>query len=106
MPAKLTLSRNEEPEWLESSLGSINNPVTVTLHGLSGPGVKVDLSRFAADSALGRSAVAECVGDVHISLAEVDRDIIIFYVELLCTGKLGLDRYAIESSPIRARSSK
>ena len=106
MPAKLTLSRNEEPEWLESSLGSINNPVTVTIHGLSGPGVKVDLSRFAADSALGRSAVAECVGDVHISLAEVDRDIIIFYVELLSTGKLGLDRFAIESSPIRARSSK
>ena len=96
MPAKLTLSRNEEPEWLESSLGSINNPVTVTLHGLSGAGVKVDLSRFAADSALGRSAVAECVGDVHVSLAGVDRDVIILYVELLSTGKLNLDRCAIE----------
>ena len=96
MPAKLTLSRNEEPEWLESSLGSINNPVTVTLHGLSGPGVKVDLSRFAADSALGRSAVAECVGDVHVSLAGVDRDVIILYVELLSTGKLNLDRCAID----------
>ena len=94
MPAKLTLTRNEEPEWLESSLGSINNPVTVTLHGLSGAGVQVDLARFVADSSF-REVLDGCVGDVHISLAGLDRDVIILYVELLSTGKLSLDRYAI-----------
>ena len=87
MVEKLTLKREQPPEWLSGNI-PCNNPHLVTLHGAGGQGVAVPLALLVADSDLAREMLAMCEGpDKHISLVGVEEGLILVYVKLLSSGE-------------------
>ena len=101
MVEKLTLKREQPPEWLSGNI-PCNNPHLVTLHGAGGQGVAVPLALLVADSDLARELLAMCEGpDKHISLVGVDMDTLKIYGKLLSSGEVRMidgDRYLSRNS--------
>ena len=87
MVEKLSLKREQPPEWLSGKI-SCNNPHLVTLHGAGGQGVAVPLALLVADSDLAREMLTMCEGpDKHISLVGVEEGLILVYLKLLSSGE-------------------
>ena len=92
MVEKLTLKREDPPEWLRSNI-PCNNLNMVTLHGAGGQGVAVPLALLVADSQLAREMLnmCECEGpEKHITIL-VEEEIISLYVKLLSSGELKIN---------------
>ena len=87
MVEKLTLKREQPPEWLSGNI-PCHNPHLVTLHGAGGQGVAVPLALLVADSDLAREVLTMCEGpEKHINLVGVDLDILKIYGKLLSSGE-------------------
>ena len=90
MVEKLTLKRDDPPEWLRGNIPS-NNPNMVTLHGSGGQGVAVPVALLVADSQLAREMLHMCEGpEKHITI-RVEVEIISLYVKLLSSGELKIN---------------